>query len=110
MSTAQKIDAVTKRPGCAPRHVSIAGSLKNLQKIVGGYIETVTFSTAAGTIVVICNEEGRWMGMEHCCTINGTEFVGDIAVVGADLSTGELADLPCSFAELKTLLPGLWEM
>ena len=32
-------------------------SLSNLQRIVGGYIETVTFPDLGG--VVICNEEGR---------------------------------------------------
>lgn len=104
-----KIDAITKRPGCVPRHVSISNTLENLQKLVGGYIETVTLSTGFGNLVVICNEEGRLEGLPHNCKIGPFDFVGDIIITGADLETGEMVDLPCSFHDLKIFLPGLWE-
>ena len=54
-----KIGVLIKEPGKRPRHVNISNTLSNLQKTVGGYIETVTFSKE---IVVICNEEGRIQG------------------------------------------------
>lgn len=105
----EKIDAVTKRPGGKPQHTSIANNLKNLQNYVGGYIETVTFSTGFGNLTVICNEEGRLRGLPHNCKIGNVDFVGDIIIVGADLDTGEFTDLPCSYSDLKLLLPRLWE-
>lgn len=105
----EKIDAVTKRPGCPPRHVSIANNLKNLQSLVGGYIETVTFSTGFGYLTVICNEEGRLIGEPHNCKIGNVDFVGDIVIVGADLESGDFVDLPCSYSDLKLILPCLWK-
>ena len=42
-----KISVLIKEPGKQPRHVNIENSLKNLQKTVGGYIETVTLAMIA---------------------------------------------------------------
>ena len=39
-----KISVIIKEPGRRPRHVWIENSLKNLQKTVNGYIETVTLA------------------------------------------------------------------
>lgn len=105
----EKLDVITKRPGGRPVHTSIANNLKNLQAYVGGYIETVTLSTGFGNLCVICNEEGRLRGLPHNCKIGNVDFVGDIIIVGADLDTGEFTDLPCSYSDLKLLLPRLWE-
>lgn len=94
-----KIRAILKRSDEPVGHMAnISPTLKNLQNIVGGYIETVTF----GDSVVICNEEGRLLGLPHNCTINGFSFVGDIAIVGID---GEdFGDCPISFAQWKEII------
>ena len=47
-----------KKPGEAPEIRDVANDLEALQKLVGGYIETVT----AGDVVIICNEEGKMKG------------------------------------------------
>ena len=57
---ADKIYVAVKRPGEPPRHVWMSNSLENFQRYVGGYIETVTVAT---DLVIICNEEGRLMGL-----------------------------------------------
>ena len=54
-----KIGVIIKEPGRVPRHVNISNTLENLQKTVGGYIETVTLCS---DIVVICDEEGASKG------------------------------------------------
>ena len=99
-----KIEAVTKRPGGRPIHTWITPSLKNLQAYVGGYIETVTL---ASDLVIICNEEGRLIGLPYNCNICGVSLVGDIIICG--VKGDKFADLPCSYAELKKLLPSLWK-
>lgn len=101
---AEKIDALTKRPGCPPRHVWVSNSLEALQKAVGGHIEVVRLAT---NLVVICDEEGRLKGREYNCSICGMDFVGDIVIVGTDGE--EFADLPVKWEVLKVLLPQLWE-
>lgn len=100
-----KIKAVTKRPGGRPISTWITPTLENLQNYVGGYIEAVTIPGPLG-LVVICNEEGRLLGMPHNCEIDGIEFVGDIILCG--VKGEDFGDIPCSYADLKALWPGLF--
>jgi len=57
--------------------------------------------------VIICNEEGRLIGLPHCCTICGIDFVGTIVIAGVEGE--EFADLPGSFQEWKLVFRSLWE-
>lgn len=57
----------------------IDNTLETMQKIVGGYIETVTLSKDT---VLICNEEGRIRGMQPNITFGGHDFVGTIVMTG----------------------------
>ena len=100
----KKISVLIKEPGRVPRHVTISDTLENLQKTVGGFIETVTL---AKDLVVICDEEGRLKGKEHCCNICGVDFVGTVILCG--VNGDEFADLPMPWNELKQTLPNLWE-
>lgn len=70
---------VYKAPGCAPEVREIGNTLKELQACVGGYIETVTLATDA---VIICNEEGRLLGLPHNCEFLGIGFCGPVLVTG----------------------------
>lgn len=100
---ADKIYAISKRPGCPPRSVWVSNTLENLQRNVGGLIETYTFAT---DMCVICNEEGRLLGLPYNCTIAGVDFVGDILLVG--VKGEEFADLPISYQKVKEMFKGLW--
>lgn len=100
---ADKIRAISKRPGCPPRSVWVSNTLENLQRNVGGYIETFTFAT---DMCVICNEEGRLLGLPYNCTICGVDFVGDILLVG--VKGDEFADLPIDFQKAKEMFSCLW--
>lgn len=103
---AEKISALTKRPGCPPRHVWVSNSLEALQKAVGGYIECIT----RGEFVVICDEEGRLKDKPYNCTVFGYDLVGDIVIVGRgfDEEDGELVDLPYQWDEIKEIFPNLF--
>ena len=81
--------AIRKEPGCAPELIDIDNTLKALQTEVGGYIETVTIASDA---VVICNEEGRILGLPDNCRVCGVDFVGTILVVGRNKD--EFCDVP----------------
>ena len=72
---------IYKAPGCPPEPRDIPNTLEELQEAVGGYIETVTFATDA---CVICNEEGRLMGLPYNCEFLGVGFVGPILIVGVN--------------------------
>lgn len=64
---------VYKEPGCAPEVREIGNTLRDFQTCVGGYIETITLATDA---VIICNEEGRLMGLPHNCIFVEWSFAG----------------------------------
>lgn len=99
-----KISVLIKDPGKKPRHVHIENSLKNLQQTVEGRIETVTL---ASDTVIICNEEGRLLGLPYNCCFCGLDFVGTIVLAGVE---GEdFGDLPGDFKTWKRLFAELWE-
>ena len=99
-----KIKCIIKRPDEQYGHVTnISTSLKNLQRIVDGRIETVSLGNNA---VVVCNAEGKlrrlqknfWMGLPPYMDV----ICGEAIVIGVD---GEdLCDLPISFDTWKRLL------
>ena len=98
----ERLKCFLKRPDTDWYATNCSTSLANLQRIVGGNIETVTFPDLG--VVVICNEEGRLLGLPYCCTIRGVSFVGDVAVYGID---GEnLADVPHKLKEWRELING----
>lgn len=83
------------------RQILVPNQLHPLQELVGGYIETVTVQ-AGPQVIVICNEEGRIMGLPYNCTIEGKDYTGEfdcpffgpILLVGAD--GDEFTDVPIS--------------
>lgn len=85
----ETITGLYKLPGKKPEARVIPNTLKALQELVGGYIETVTIATDA---TVICNEEGRLQGLEPNCRFFGVDFVGPILIVSR--KGDEFTDLP----------------
>lgn len=94
-----KIKAIVKRHDEPTGHMTfISNTLKNLQNIVDGYIETVTL---ASDLVIICNEEGRINDMPYNCEICGYQFFGDIIICGVDGE--EFSDIPITLDQWKKL-------
>ena len=81
--------AIRKEPGCAPEIIEVENTLKALQREVSGYIETVTIASDA---VIICNEEGRILGLPDNCRVCGVDFVGTVLIVGT--KGDEFCDVP----------------
>lgn len=93
-----KMRVLIKRPDEKYGHIcNISNSLENLQRTVGGYIETIKITEAAygEPILLICNEEGKTRGLEHNMFIFGEEIVGTFFLCSA--ADGEFSDLPASF-------------
>ena len=71
--------AIRKKPGCEPELVEVENTLKVLQQEVGGYIEAVTLPYGAA---LICNEEGRILGLPDNGRVCGVDVVGTVLIVG----------------------------
>ena len=104
----KKIKCIVKRPDEQFGHVTwVSDSLENLQKTVGGYIETVTLDNG---VVLICNEEGKLRDMPYNFTHR--QMFGAIplqypifgTVIACGAEGDEFADIPIDFNEWKALL------
>jgi hypothetical protein len=99
-----KIRAIIKRPDEKCGHVTnISQTLRNLQRIVEGYIEVVPITKTA---VCIVNEEGKIRGLPRNFILGIPPFhdviVGTAIIVGTD---GEdFTDCPLDFKTWKEAL------
>lgn len=88
----RQIMVIVKEPGKAPVLEPLFGNtLEAFQKAVGGYIEVVTIAT---DMAIICNEEGRLMGLPFNTELCGVGFCGTILAVG--VKGDEFASLKAS--------------
>lgn len=90
--------ALVKEVGKAAEIKDIKNDLKELQGIVGGYIETVTLTSDC---VIICNEDGRITGLPYNCDICGINFVGPIVLLGR--KGDSFADFSWTTEEVKDI-------
>ena len=104
MKNENSINVIIKRPGEIPHAVQVKNELHELQRVVGGYIETVTITT---DLVIICNEEGRLLGLDPNCTVCGVSFVGNIIIAAYD-DEGNFTDVKLSHDELMQIFPNLY--
>ena len=104
----KKIKCIVKRPDEQFGHSTwVSNTLENLQKTVGGYIETVTLDNG---VVLICNEEGKIRDMPYNFTLRRIHGIIPIhnPIFGTVIACGsegdEFADIPIDFNEWKSLL------
>ena len=74
-----EISVYVKHPNEEPIRMNVKNSLEELQRLVGGHIESVTLGK---DIAILCDEEGRIKGKEYNCTLVGVDFAGTIVIVG----------------------------
>ena len=95
-------------PHKAPYEASIPHELTAMQQAVGGMIEVVR--NGDGTLI-ICNEEGKLLGMEGNRRIPGDVLAGPFFVVGDagetfhSLTEEELERYKKRFAEIEDISP-----
>lgn len=82
-----------KEPGGVYYAKEIENTLEAMQAEVGGYIETVRFTTDC---CIICNGEGRLLGLPYNDYILGIDLVGPIFFVGT--KGEEFCDVPMGLA------------
>lgn len=100
----EKIKVIIKRPDELIGHVCyISDSLENLQRTVGGYIETLTILRNPD-VIIIMNEDGKLDDSKYNFKIPGDQIFSDIIVCGRD---GEnFADVPISRQTWNSILLG----
>jgi hypothetical protein len=72
---------IIKKVGKQPEVVDIENTLDAMQKIVGGYIEAVRVRSDC---MMICNEEGKLMGLPYNFDLGNDKIVGDVIFTKPD--------------------------
>ena len=99
-----EIRVIIKRPGEPAFEANVKNELETLRRWVQGYIEAVTLCTGP-TVVLICNEEGRIVGLTPNCRLNGETFVGTILLAG--VKGEEFTDCPYRLKTAAAIWPEL---
>ena len=86
---------IVKEPGESPKRVTIDGSLESLQRLVGGYIEHISFTKTTGILV---NEEGKLRKLAANIILPEDILVGTVVFVGE--SGEEFVDVPDEEADV----------
>jgi hypothetical protein len=76
-----KIKVVLQRPGHISEVVAIPNTLEALQQLVGGYIEPLTLPDG---FVIICNGEGRYLGLQPNVNTYAGVIVGNVVITKAE--------------------------
>lgn len=85
-----KVGIFYKKDAADPGHMmAIENTLEAFQELVGGYIETFTFST---DVTLVINEEGRLLGLPVNADFCGHRFVGPMIFVGYN-DNGEFVNI-----------------
>ena len=102
-----EIGVIIKRPGEEAFEARIANDLRTLQEWVGGHIECYALSYCK-PVIVICNEEGKLLGLPYNCQLGGEHFAGTIVLVGIDAEcTEEFDTVPIGLRTAEAFWPAL---
>lgn len=91
----EKIKGLLINVGEKPQTVEIDNTLDELQRIVGGWIETL-FLKQDRSIVMILNEEGKLIDnppLKPNIDFRNDVVVGNVIVLGTDIENGEFRSL-----------------
>ena len=93
-------------PGKQPVVKEIGNTLKDMQRMVGGYIQA--YYPWMDEVAIICNDEGKIMGLPLNRSIFGEHgelvdiIAGTFFICGAPMDSGKLTDLPEDLIEHYT--------
>ena len=59
----QKIKVLALLPMELPEEIELDNTLEAIQKFVGGLIECITLSDTGSEVTLVCNDEGKLMGL-----------------------------------------------
>lgn len=85
----KKIKVIMVEPMKEPNLAEVENTLEGLQKAVGGYIETLCLEDY---VVLVCNEEGKLMGLPGNRSLGNDIIAGTFLVVGSN-DDGEFVSL-----------------
>lgn len=88
----EKIKGLLVEPYKLPYEINIENTLEEKQKLVGGYIECA-YLMDDDEVVLICNEEGKMLGMDLNRDIGHDIIAGPFLILGDNQDSGDFESL-----------------
>ena len=106
----EELTVLKAAPGCRPEAVTVPNTLQAMQEMVGGLIQVIGLDHG---ICLVCNDEGKLMGLEGNRRLGDDIIAGPFFLVGEN-GRGEFCSLSEKqlqwgqerFAEPETFQPG----
>ena len=102
----EKIKALALLPMELPKEIELDNTLEAMQKFVGGLIECITLSDTGSEVTLVCNDEGKLLGLPINRPLYDEDgemydiLVGTFLVVG--LTEDDFGSLPEEMIEKYT--------
>jgi hypothetical protein len=87
----EKIKVLALLPMELPKEIELDNTLEAMQNFVGGLIECITLSDTGSEVTLVCNDEGKLLGLP----LNRPLWDGADVLAGCD-NEGNLTSLPQS--------------
>lgn len=94
----ERIKVLIVEPNKLPRVEVIDNNLKTKEELVGGYVEYL-YRNYFPNIIIVCNKEGKMLGLPFNRDIGGDIVAGTFIILGEDPEKGENISLTDSQIE-----------
>ena len=93
----QKIKVLALLPMELPKEIDLDNTLEAMQKFVGGLIECITLSDTGSAVTLVCNDEGKLLGLPLNRPLwDGADVLAGPGFLAGCDSEGNLTSLPQS--------------
>ena len=93
----EKIKVLALLPMELPKEIELDNTLEAMQKFVGGLIECITLSDTGSAVTLVCNDEGKLLGLPLNRPLwDGADVLAGPGFLAGCDSEGNLTSLPQS--------------
>ena len=93
----EKIKVLALLPMELPKEIDLDNTLEAMQKFVGGLIECITLSDTGSAVTLVCNDEGKLLGLPLNRPLwDGADVLAGPGFLAGCDSEGNLTSLPQS--------------
>lgn len=91
----EKIKVLALLPMELPKEIELDNTLEAMQKFVGGHIECLTLHDSGSEITLVCNDEGKLLGLPLNRPLwDGADILARPGVLAGCDNEGNLTSLP----------------
>lgn len=99
----EKIKVLALLPMELPKEIDLDNTLEAMQKFVGGLIECITLSDTGSEVTLVCNDEGKLLGLPLNRPLwDGADVLAGPGFLAGCDNEGNLTSLPAELQWIST--------